>query len=116
MRKIFSGARAWQALGPDRCPTVVFSQLVDVCARTEIGSGAADGGSVRIQALAETVLRSPSAISRMVVRFETEGPVTRTSDERDRRGTVATITPDGRARLAVAEDTARAVLAEIMQS
>ena len=66
----------------------------------------------RLQQLVEDVHMSQSALSRLIGRLESEGLVDRRSCSDDRRGIVACLTDAGRERLAQAEPTQRAVLAE----
>jgi len=60
---------------------------------------AAEGGSMRMVDLAETVLLSKSGVTRLVDRLEADGLVERQSCPGDRRAINATITPAGRAAL-----------------
>ena len=66
----------------------------------------------RLQQLVDDVHMSQSALSRLVSRLESEGLVERTSCADDRRGIYASLTDAGRERLAAAQPTQRAVLAE----
>lgn len=105
-------ARTLQAL--DRA--LVRAHRVTACELDVLQRIAAtDTGSLRIQDLSELVLRSQSTLSRMVGRLEAEGLLTRTTYAKDRRGTLATLTPEGRVRLNDAQNTARQVLATLMQ-
>lgn len=70
--------------------------------------------SIRIQDLSEQVLRSQSALSRMVGRLEGEGLVSRVVDPSDRRAVVVELTDAGRRRIGEAEQTQRRVLAEAL--
>ncbi len=62
----------------------------------------ADQGSARMGELAQELALRPSRVSEQVRRLESEGLVSRTTSKRDRRGVVATITREGRARLQLA--------------
>ena len=66
----------------------------------------------RLQQLVDDVHMSQSALSRLIGRLESEGLVDRRSCSSDRRGIFACLTEAGRERLAAAEPTQRAVLAE----
>jgi DNA-binding MarR family transcriptional regulator len=68
----------------------------------------------RMQELAEAVHLSQSALSRVVARLEADGLVTRGMCPEDRRGIMACLTTDGRARYEAARPTHRAVLAETL--
>jgi DNA-binding MarR family transcriptional regulator len=68
------------------------------------------GGHLRMSALADTVLLSPSGVSRLVDRLVAEGLIERKPCEADGRAVHATITDGGRALLAEAEPTYTAVL------
>ena len=59
----------------------------------------APNGRRRLTELAARVLLSPSGISRLVDRLETEALVTREPDPDDRRATAVALTPEGWARL-----------------
>ncbi len=59
----------------------------------------ADGGRLRMQDLADRVVFSRSGLTRLVDRMVSEGLVTRERCDDDRRGTFASITAAGRARL-----------------
>jgi DNA-binding MarR family transcriptional regulator len=76
---------------------------------------AQEGGSQRMQDLADSVLRSQSTISRMAGRLESLGLVKRDVNSRDRRGVIVTLTSAGRKRITEAEGTQRRVLAEMLQ-
>lgn len=80
---------------------------VDVLQRI---AGEPDG--LRIQDLSERVLRSHSAMSRLVGRLERDRLVTRATDPGDRRGVAVRLTDRGRDRLRAAEATQRRVLVE----
>jgi DNA-binding MarR family transcriptional regulator len=75
---------------------------------------ASDTHARRMQELAGAVHLSQSALSRVVARLETEGLVERGMCPEDRRGIMAHLTPDGRARYHAARPTHRAVLAETL--
>ncbi|AEH08370.1 transcriptional regulator, MarR family [Candidatus Protofrankia datiscae] len=62
-------------------------------------------GALRMNELAEAVLLSRSGLTRLVDRLEREGLVERRSCPSDARGTLATLTPEGRQRLRVASRT-----------
>lgn len=62
-------------------------------------------GRMRMTELAERVLLSPSGISRLVDRLEADGMIARIACPTDGRAINATITEQGRARLAEARDT-----------
>ena len=66
----------------------------------------------RMQALADVVHLSQSALSRVVGRLEDQGLVTRSMCQQDRRGIFAHLTDEGRARHEAALPSQRAVLAE----
>jgi DNA-binding MarR family transcriptional regulator len=57
------------------------------------------GGRMRMQELARSVLLSKSGLTRLVDRMEAAGLVRRQPAPEDARGTVAVITPSGRAAL-----------------
>ena len=63
------------------------------------------GGHLRMSELADTVLLSPSGISRLVDRTVAEGLIVRQTCDVDGRGVWATITDRGRLRMAEAEPT-----------
>lgn len=65
----------------------------------------------RMQALADVVHLSQSALSRVVGRLEDQGLVTRSMCQQDRRGIFAHLTDEGRARYEAALPSQRAVLA-----
>lgn len=60
------------------------------------GSGS---GSARVGDLAQALMLTPSRVSQQIRRLEAQGLVQRSASNRDRRGVVAIITHDGRARL-----------------
>jgi DNA-binding MarR family transcriptional regulator len=66
----------------------------------------------RLQQLVDDVHMSQSALSRLISRLEGEGLVDRRTCSDDRRGIFACLTTEGRDRLAQAEPTQRAVLAQ----
>lgn len=57
------------------------------------------GGRLRMQELAGAVLRSKSGLTRLIDRMEREGLVGREPCASDRRGWLAVLTPEGKARL-----------------
>src|SRR3954452_22142689 len=61
--------------------------------------GQAPDGRMRMGELADSLLLTPSGVTRLVDRMETEGLVHRQQCPNDRRGWNAVITPEGRARL-----------------
>ena len=63
------------------------------------------GGHLRMSALADTVLLSPSGVSRLVDRLVADGLIERQPCEADGRAVHAAITDRGRALLAEAEPT-----------
>ena len=65
----------------------------------------APDGHLRMAQLADSVLLSPSGLTRLVDRLEKAGLVRRESCPSDRRGFEAVITDDGRAALAEARPT-----------
>ena len=65
----------------------------------------APDGQLRMAQLADSVLLSPSGLTRLVDRLEKAGLVRRESCPADRRGFEAVITDDGRAALAEARPT-----------
>ena len=68
----------------------------------------------RMQALADDVHLSQSALSRVVGRLEDQGLVTRAMCKDDRRGIYALITDAGRERYAAARPAHRAVLTTVL--
>ena len=54
------------------------------------------GGRLGLSELAETIVLSPSGLSKLLDRMETAGLIRREPDPRDARSTFATITPKGR--------------------
>ncbi|HVM09037.1 MAG TPA: MarR family transcriptional regulator [Acidimicrobiales bacterium] len=60
------------------------------------------GGSLRMQDLANAVLKSKSGLTRLVDRMVSAGLVRREACASDRRGTLAVLTDDGRHRLRAA--------------
>jgi DNA-binding MarR family transcriptional regulator len=72
---------------------------------------AAPEGRLRMQELADAVVLSRSGLTRLVDRIESAGLVERASCPSDRRGTFATITDEGRARLEEARPVHRAGIA-----
>ncbi|SRR5712691_5881291 len=69
------------------------------------------GHKFRVQALAESVHLSQSALSRLIGRLEQHGLVQRSLCDADRRGIYVCLTEAGRRRHAEALPTQRAVLA-----
>ena len=65
----------------------------------------APGGRLRMCGLAESVLLTPSGITRVVDRLARVGLVERSCDPTDRRGMYAQITAEGRRRFAAAQRT-----------
>ncbi|WP_322759638.1 MarR family winged helix-turn-helix transcriptional regulator [Frankia sp. Cr2] len=65
----------------------------------------APDGALRMNELAEAVLLSRSGLTRLVDRLERDGLVARRSCPSDARGTLATLTPEGRKRLRAASRT-----------
>src|SRR3954453_838446 len=61
--------------------------------------GQAPEGRMRMGELADSLLLTPSGVTRLVARMETEGLVQRQQCPSDRRGWNAVITPAGRSRL-----------------
>jgi DNA-binding MarR family transcriptional regulator len=55
------------------------------------------GGQLGLTELAETIVLSPSGLSKLLDRMETSGLIRREPDPRDARSTFAKITPHGRA-------------------
>jgi DNA-binding MarR family transcriptional regulator len=55
------------------------------------------GGRLGLSGLAETVVLSPSGLSKLLDRMEESGLIARQPDPEDARSTFATITPHGRA-------------------
>ena len=68
----------------------------------------------RMQALADTVHLSQSALSRLIGRLEADGLVTRSMCSADRRGIFACLTPAGRERYEAARPTQRQLLSELL--
>jgi DNA-binding MarR family transcriptional regulator len=68
----------------------------------------------RMQALADTVHLSQSALSRLIGRLESDGLVTRSMCSADRRGIFACLTPEGRERYEAARPTQRQLLSELL--
>ncbi len=68
----------------------------------------------RMQELADSIHLSQSALSRLIGRLESEGLVTRTICQQDRRGIFACITDEGRARYEAAKPAQRRVLADAL--
>ena len=67
-----------------------------------------------MQELADSVHLSQSALSRLIGRLESEGLVSRTICQQDRRGIFACITDEGRARYEAAKPAQRRVLADAL--
>jgi DNA-binding MarR family transcriptional regulator len=68
----------------------------------------------RMQELADSIHLSQSALSRLIGRLESEGLVSRTICQQDRRGIFACITDEGRARYEAAKPAQRRVLADAL--
>jgi DNA-binding MarR family transcriptional regulator len=66
---------------------------------------AAPDGHVRMTDLAELVMLSPSGLSRLVDRLESEGMIERVACPTDGRAINATITEAGRRKLAESQET-----------
>ena len=62
----------------------------------QVQLGGADGGRLRMQALAERVVLSRSGLTRLVDRMEKAGLVRREHSQEDRRGYYAVLTEEGR--------------------
>ncbi len=75
---------------------------------------ACDREQNRMQALADTVHLSQSALSRLIGRLESDGLVSRSMCSADRRGIFACLTPAGRERYEAARPTQRQLLAELL--
>ncbi|MFC5908861.1 MarR family winged helix-turn-helix transcriptional regulator [Streptacidiphilus monticola] len=73
-----------------------------------------EGGHLRMAQVAEAVVLSQSATTRLVTRLEDRGLLTRYLCATDRRGIYTDVTPAGLALLAEAEPTHFAVLREAM--
>lgn len=86
--------------------------VTELEALQRLGEDHADG--CRLQQLVDDVHMSQSALSRLIARLTDEGLVERRACTEDRRGVFASITDAGRARLAEAEPTQRAVLARTL--
>jgi DNA-binding MarR family transcriptional regulator len=78
-------------------PLASFDVLVQLSEAAE--------GALRMNELAEAVLLSRSGLTRLVDRLERDGLVERRSCPSDARGTLATLTPEGRKRLRAASRT-----------
>jgi DNA-binding MarR family transcriptional regulator len=65
----------------------------------------ADGSSVRMQELADSLCLNQSSVSRLVARLDDAGLTLRDLCESDRRGIYTVITDNGRKRLAEAQPT-----------
>ena len=65
----------------------------------------APGHRMRMHELAQSVLLTPSGLTRLVDRLEAEGLVARESCPTDRRGAFVALTPAGKARLRRAAPT-----------
>lgn len=63
------------------------------------------GGSSRMGDLAEALAVGPSRMTQQIRRLESEGLVSRSRSTKDKRGVIATITREGRARLQPATKT-----------
>lgn len=70
-----------------------------------VNLGTAPGGKLRMSELADQVLLSRSGMTRRIDRLETAGFVRRDECAADRRGSYATITPDGLERVRSAGPT-----------
>ena len=68
----------------------------------------------RMQELADSIHLSQSALSRLIGRLESEGLVSRTICQQDRRGIFACVTAEGRARYEAAKPAQRQVLADAL--
>ena len=73
-------------------------------------------GHRRIQELAEEIHLSQSALSRLVLRLEDDGYVSRAMCDHDRRGVFACVTDEGRKAQAEARPTHVSVLAETLKT
>jgi DNA-binding MarR family transcriptional regulator len=69
------------------------------------------GGACRMHLLTRSTLLSKSGLTRLIDRMERHGLVRRTTDDHDRRGTLAVLTPKGRRTL----DRARPVFLEAIR-
>ncbi|GAA4133838.1 MarR family winged helix-turn-helix transcriptional regulator [Actinomadura keratinilytica] len=78
--------------------------------------GAAPGGRLRMNDLADRVLLSRSGLTRLVDRLQREGLVARQSCTSDARGLYAVLTPAGRRRLEEATPTYRRGVREYLLS
>lgn len=63
------------------------------------------GGAARMGDLAEALAVGPSRMTQLIRRLESEGFVSRSRSTKDKRGVLATITREGRARLQAATKT-----------
>jgi DNA-binding MarR family transcriptional regulator len=76
----------------------------------------AEGGRMRMNDLAASVLLSRSGLTRLVDRLEREGYLERCSCAHDARGAFAVLTPAGREKLDVARETHLAGVRELFLS
>jgi DNA-binding MarR family transcriptional regulator len=79
--------------------------LSEYRALSHLSASRADGCSVRMQELADSLGLNQSSVSRLVARLEDAGLSERDICEQDRRGIYTMITERGRARFAEAEPT-----------
>ena len=76
----------------------------------------ADGGRMRMNELADSVLLSRSGLTRLVDRLEREGYLERCSCAHDARGAFAVLTPAGREKVEAARATHLAGVRELFLS
>jgi DNA-binding MarR family transcriptional regulator len=76
----------------------------------------ADGGRMRMNDLAASVLLSRSGLTRLVDRLERDGYLERCSCAHDARGAFAVLTPAGREKLEAARETHLAGVRELFLS
>ena len=88
---LFYGTLNRQLLDEHRL-TLFDVQLLDLLAKS-------DAGSVRMGAVAETLMLPPSRVTAQVRRLEVDGLVQRHASPDDRRGVMACLTQEGRKRL-----------------
>jgi DNA-binding MarR family transcriptional regulator len=74
----------------------------------------AAGGGLRMTDLADAVMLSSGGLTRLVGRLEQRGLLRREPDPSDGRGSLASLTDTGRARLAEARTTHDAVIRELL--
>lgn len=72
----------------------------------------ARGGSARMGDLAQALVLAPSRVTQQIHRLELEGLVRRSRSTKDRRGVIASITAEGRARVKPAARTYAQVVRE----